>query len=73
MPPDLALPVVTQPMRLNDLPALLAPYAVTAPVFVYMLASGHLTACRVRRHDAQLSEDDLILVLTPRPRPMAVA
>ena len=60
------LPSVTQPVRLNDLPGLLAPYAQTAPIFVYLLASGHLLACRMRRHDKELSEDDLILVLTPR-------
>ena len=63
--PDLALPVVTQPVRLSDLPSLLAPYALTAPVFVYLLASGHILACRIRRQDAELSEDDLLLVLTP--------
>ena len=36
------LPVVTQPLRLDDLPALLAPYATAAPIFVYLLASGHV-------------------------------
>ncbi len=61
-----SLPVVTQPMRLNDLPALLAPYAVHAPVFVYLQASGNLTACRMRRCDKELGEEDLILVLRPR-------
>jgi hypothetical protein len=52
-------------VHLNDLPGLLAPYAVAAPIFVYLLASGHILACRMRRHDAELSEEDLILVLTP--------
>ena len=65
MLPDVTLPAVTQPVRLNDLPSLLAPYAVAAPVFVYLLASGHILACRMRRHDAELTEEDLILVLTP--------
>ena len=60
------LPNVTQPVRLSDLPGLLAPYAEAAPIFVYLLASGHLLACRMRRHDKELSEEDLILVLTPR-------
>ena len=65
MLPGLTLPAVTQAVHLNDLPGLLAPYAVAAPIFVYLLASGHILACRMRRHDAELSEEDLILVLTP--------
>ena len=64
--PDLALPVVTQAVRLSDLPGFLVPYALAAPIFVYLLASGHILACRMRRQDAELSEEDLILVLTPR-------
>ncbi len=60
------LPLVTQPVRLNDLPALLAPYAVSAPIFVYLMTCGNIVACRMRRHDKELSEEDLILVLTPR-------
>ena len=31
-----ALPIVTDPVRLSDLPALLGPYAVSAPVYVYL-------------------------------------
>ena len=62
------LPAVTEPVRLSDLPELLAPYALTAPIFVYLLASGHVQACRMRRHDAELDENDLILVLSPRHR-----
>ena len=65
---SLRLPLVAQPVRLDDLPSLLAPYAVAAPVFVYLQASGHVLACRVRRNDAELDENDLILVLTPRGR-----
>ncbi len=60
------LPSVTQPVRLNDLPLLLAPYAKDAPIFVYMLTSGHILACRVRRHDHELTDEDLILMLMPR-------
>lgn len=60
------LPTVTRPVRLSDLPSLLAPYAVAAPVFVYLLASGHVLAGRMRRNDAELGDADLILVLTPR-------
>ena len=57
-----ALPVVTSPMRLNDLPALLGPYAVAAPVYVYLRDCGNISATRFRSKD----EDDLILVLSPR-------
>ena len=56
------LPVVTDPVRLNDLPALLGPYAVTAPVYVYLMSCGNITATRLRLKD----EEDLILVLGPR-------
>lgn len=56
------LPTVTNPVRLNDLPALLGPYAVAAPLYVYLMSCGNLTASRVRLKD----EDDLILVLKPR-------
>ncbi len=49
-------------VRLNDLPTLLAPYAKTAPVYVYLLAGGAIQATRFRlREDA-----DLLLVLAPR-------
>ena len=58
-----ALPAVTTPIRLNDLPALLGPYAVTAPIYVYLMRCGNLTASRSRLQD----EEDLILVLKPRP------
>ena len=61
------LPPVTQPQRLDDLPALLAPYACAAPLFVYLLPSGHILACRTCRNDEDLDEEDLILVLRPRP------
>lgn len=57
-----ALPVVTAPMRLNDLPALLGPYAVAAPVYVYLRDCGNISATRFRSQD----EEDLILVLSPR-------
>ena len=56
------LPVVTSPIRLNDLPALLGPYAVAAPVYVYLRDCGNISATRFRLKD----EDDLILVLSPR-------
>ena len=56
------LPTVTQPIRLNDLPALLGPYARTAPVFVYMMSCGNLKATRFRLGD----EEELMLVLAPR-------
>ena len=58
------LPTVTEPVRLNDLPALLGPYAKTAPIFVYLMSCGNLTASRFRLGD----EEDLILVLGPRGR-----
>ena len=60
-----SLPAVTSPVRLNDLPALLGPYAVTAPIYVYLMSCGNLTATRVRQKD----EEDLILVLRPRKMP----
>ncbi len=56
------LPAVTEPVRLNDLPAILGPYAKTAPIYVYLMSCGNLTASRFRSMD----EDDLILVLGPR-------
>lgn len=55
------LPTVTQPVRLNDLPTLLGPYARTAPIFVYMMSCGNLKATRFRLGD----EEDLMLVLAP--------
>lgn len=58
-----ALPLVTTPVRLSDLPALLGPYAVAAPVYVYLRDCGNISATRFRLKD----EDDLILVLSPRP------
>ena len=57
-----ALPAVTTPIRLHDLPTLLGPYAVTAPIYVYLMSCGNLTASRSRLKD----EEDLILVLRPR-------
>lgn len=57
-----ALPAVTIPIQLNDLPALLGPYAVAAPIYVYLMSCGNLTASRFRLKD----EEDLILVLKPR-------
>ena len=51
-----------KPIRLNDLPALLAPYAKTAPVYVYMLAGGSIQATRFPLR----GEADLVLVLAPR-------
>ena len=56
------LPTVTAPVRLNDLPELLGPYAKTAPIFVYMMSCGNLKATRFRLQE----DDDLILVLGPR-------
>jgi len=58
------LPTVTEPVRLNDLPAILGPYAKTAPIFVYLMSCGNLTASRFRLGD----EEDLILVLGPQGR-----
>ena len=60
-----ALPAFTTPTRLNDLPSLLGPYAVTAPIYVYLMGCGNLTASRFRLKD----EEDLILVLRPRKTP----
>lgn len=66
------LPTVTQPVRLNDLPALLGPYAQTAPVFVYMMSCGNLKATRLRL--GADDEEDLMLVLAPRGTfPLVVA
>lgn len=56
------LPTVTEPIRLNDLPALLGPYARTAPIFVYMMSCGNVKATRCRLGD----EEELMLVLGPR-------
>jgi hypothetical protein len=50
------------PIRLNDLPQLLAPYAQTAPIYVYMLAGGMIQTTRFRLRE----EADLLLVLAPR-------
>ncbi len=61
-PSNATLPTVTAPVRLNDLPALLGPYAVSAPLYVYLMDCGNLTATRFRLQD----EEDLILVLKPR-------
>ena len=55
-------PAVTEPIRLNDLPTLLGPYAKTAPIYVYLMSCGNLTATRFRLRD----EEDLILILGPR-------
>ena len=57
------LPTVTGPVRLNDLPALLGPYARTAPIFVYMMSCGNLKATRLRL--GADDEEDLMLVLGP--------
>lgn len=57
-----ALPIITAPMRLSDLPALLGPYAIAAPVYVYLQDCGNISATRFRSKD----ENDLILVLSPR-------
>ena len=56
------LPAVTAPVRLNDLPILLGPYAQTAPIYVYLKRCGNVTATRFRLKD----EEDLILILGPR-------
>ena len=58
------LPTVTEPVRLNDLPSLLGPYARTAPVFVYLMSCGNVKATRFRL--GADDEDDLLLVLAPR-------
>ncbi|MGI4788964.1 MAG: hypothetical protein ACRYFS_08945 [Janthinobacterium lividum] len=62
MPLNTMLPAVTDPVRLNDLPAILGPYATTAPIYVYLMSCGNITASRFRQKD----EEDLILVLGPR-------
>lgn len=57
------LPMMT-PVCFSDLPGLLGPYAVTAPVYVYLMNCGNIQATRFRlRGDAEL-----ILVLGPRGR-----
>ncbi len=56
------LPTVTEPVRFNDLPALLGPYARTAPVYVYLMSCGNIKATRFPLGDAE----DLMLVLRPR-------
>lgn len=56
------LPTVTEPIRFNDLPALLGPYARTAPVFVYLMSCGNVKATRFPLAD----DEDLMLVLRPR-------
>ncbi len=58
------LPTVNGPVRLNDLPTLLGPYARTAPIFVYMMSCGNLKATRLRL--GADDEEDLLLVLGPR-------
>ncbi len=50
------------PVRFHDLPALLAPYAKTAPVYVYLMTGGEIQATRFRLRE----EADLLLVLAPR-------
>lgn len=60
--PAVGLPHVTVPVRLNDLPGILGPYAVTAPIFVYLMSCGNIKATRFRLRD----DGDLILVLGPR-------
>ena len=56
------LSFANNPVRFNDLPALLAPYAKTAPVYAYLLADGTIQATRFRLRE----EADLLLVLAPR-------
>lgn len=58
------LPTITDPVRLNELPVLLGPYAQTAPIFVYMMRCGNLKATRLRL--GADDEEDLMLVLAPR-------
>ena len=58
------LPTVTAPVRLDDLPALLGPYATAAPIYVYLMDCGNIRATRFQLRE----EGDLILVLGPRPR-----
>ncbi len=69
LPALTSLPAVTNPIRLNDLPALLGPYAVAAPIYVYLMRCGNLTATRFRLKD----EEDLILVLRPRKSALSAA
>ena len=64
-----ALPAVTAPVHLSDLPALLGPYATAAPIYVYLMRCGNLTASRFRLKD----EEDLILILKPRPAALRAA
>ena len=59
------LPSVTEPVRLNDLPTLLGPYARTAPVYVYLMSCGNVKATRF-----PLPGDDEELMLVLRPRGM---
>jgi hypothetical protein len=56
-------------VRLSDLPALLGPYAVAAPVYVYLRDCGNISATRFRLQD----EEDLILVLSPRSAALSKA
>lgn len=72
MQDPIPLPKVIKPVRFDDLPALLAPYATTAPIYVYLLSSGHIQACRFQRSDEELCEEDLILVLNPSKAPLAI-
>jgi len=67
-PSNPTFPTVSDPVRLNDLPSLLGPYAVSAPIYVYLMSCGNLSASRFRSQD----EDDLILVLSPRTAALAV-
>ena len=69
MPTEFLLPTVTAPVRLCDLPALLGPYAVAAPIYVYLRDCGNISATRFRSKD----EDDLILVLSPRSAALPTA
>lgn len=56
------LPATYNPVRFNELPTLLAPYAKTAPVYVYLMTGGTIQATRFRLRE----EADLLLVLAPR-------
>jgi len=60
--PAAFLPRVTTPVRLDELPGLLGPYAVAAPIYVYLMSCGNIKATRLRLGD----DEDLILVLSPR-------
>lgn len=64
----ISLPTVTTPIRLEDLPSLLGPYAQSAPIFVYLMDCGNLRASRFRQRDG----GDLILVLGPTGRSLPV-